>query len=70
MGVPSRARTAPYCLRLSVAERRVLEAAAAQRQEHLAEYLRGRALEAARRDLVTAREVDPPPPTRIVADRA
>ena len=51
MAVPSRARTAPYTLRLSVAERRVLEAAAAQRSEYLAEYLRGRALEVARREL-------------------
>lgn len=48
---PSRARTAPYCLRLSVAERAQLEEAAIRRGEYLAEYLRRVALESARREI-------------------
>ena len=51
---PSRERPV-YTLRLGVAERALLEAAAAQRSEYLAEYLRDRALEAARRDLGLAK---------------
>lgn len=48
---PSRARTVPTSIRLSVRERRVIAAAAAQRQEYLAEYIRGRVMEAARKDI-------------------
>lgn len=48
---PSRARTAPTSVRLSVTERSVIAAAAAQREEYLAEYIRGRVMEAARRDI-------------------
>lgn len=44
-----------YTLRLGIAERALIEAAAAQRSEYLAEYLRDRALEAARRDLASDR---------------
>lgn len=51
---PSRER-AVYTLRLGNAERRLLEAAAAQKREYLAEYVRRTALDAARRDLVGAR---------------
>lgn len=50
--IPSRARTKPTSIRLSVAERRLIEAAAAQRQEYMAEYIRSRVMEAVRRDLV------------------
>lgn len=48
--VPSRARSI-YTLRLAPAERQLLEAAAAERQEYLAEYVRQSALAAARRDV-------------------
>jgi len=47
---PSRERPV-YTLRLADAERRRLEAAAAERGEYLAEYIRRTALLAARRDL-------------------
>jgi uncharacterized protein (DUF1778 family) len=40
-----------YTLRLGTPERRLLEAAAAQRKEALSEYIRRAALHAARRDL-------------------
>jgi uncharacterized protein (DUF1778 family) len=45
-----------YSLRLSRNERRLLETAAAERNEYLAEYLRTRALEAAQCDLGEAGE--------------
>jgi uncharacterized protein (DUF1778 family) len=48
--LPSRERPV-FTLRLAQSERRVLEAAAAQRPEHLSEFIRRTALEAARRDL-------------------
>ena len=40
-----------YTMRLGTPERRVLEAAAAQRGEQLSEYIRRTALNAARREL-------------------
>lgn len=55
---PSRARTAPTSIRLSTAERRVIEAAAVQEEQYLAEYIRSRVLEAARRDLAKAELVE------------
>ena len=48
--LPSRERPV-FTLRLAAAERRILEAAAAQRPEYLSEFIRRSALEAARRDL-------------------
>lgn len=51
---PSRARNAPYSLRLSFTERAELEAASLRRGEYVAEYLRRSALEAARRELVAS----------------
>jgi uncharacterized protein (DUF1778 family) len=48
--IPSRERPV-YTLRLAQAERRLLEAAAAARQEYLAEYIRRTALSAARQDV-------------------
>lgn len=51
--LPSRERPV-YTLRLAIAERRLLEAAAARQTEHLAEYIRRTALEAARRELAQA----------------
>ena len=53
--VRSRERSV-YTLRLAAAERRLLEAAAAERQEYLAEYIRRISLAAARRDLSTESE--------------
>ena len=50
--IPSRER-AVYTMRLATAERRLLEAAAAHRQEYLAEYIRRTSLTAARRDVST-----------------
>lgn len=47
-----------YALRLHNVERRVLEAAAAQRAEHLSEFVRRSALQAARAEL--AQEPDTP----------
>lgn len=43
-----------FTLRLGESQRRLLEAAAAQHREYLAEYIRRTALDAARRDLVEA----------------
>ena len=51
---PSRERPV-YTLRLATIERRLLEAAAMQRDEYLAEFIRRTALEAARKNLVEAR---------------
>ena len=51
--VPSRARE-NVAVRLSAAERRLLEAASAARPEHLSTYIRESALEVARRDLTLA----------------
>ena len=51
--VPSKERSV-YTLRLADAERRLLEAAAAMRQEYLAEFIRRTALQAARLE-ITAR---------------
>ena len=48
--VPSRERPV-YTLRLAAAERLLLEEAAAERHEYLAEYIRRSSLAAARRDL-------------------
>ena len=48
--VPSRERPV-FTLRLAVAERQLLEAAAAERAEYLAEFIRRSSLAAARRDL-------------------
>ena len=48
--VPSRARGG-VTIRISVAERRLLEAASATRPEHLTTYIREAALQIARRDL-------------------
>jgi uncharacterized protein (DUF1778 family) len=48
--LPSRERPV-YTLRLATAERRVLEAAAAEKAEHLAEFIRRTSLDAARRQL-------------------
>jgi hypothetical protein len=48
--LPSRQRPV-FTMRLAVAERRIIEAAAASRTEYLSEYIRRAALEAARRDL-------------------
>lgn len=53
--VPSRERK-PYSMRLGAAERRLLEAAAAMRQEYLGEYIRRSAVEAARRELAPSNE--------------
>lgn len=53
-GIPSRERPV-YTMRLALAERRVLEAAAAARNEYLAEYIRRVALDAARRELAGER---------------
>jgi uncharacterized protein (DUF1778 family) len=47
--VPSRERGV-YTLRLAEAERRLLEAAAASRQEYLAEFIRRTAIESAKRE--------------------
>jgi uncharacterized protein (DUF1778 family) len=47
---PSRERSV-YTIRLGAAERRLLEAAAACRSQYLAEFIRGSALEAARREI-------------------
>jgi uncharacterized protein (DUF1778 family) len=55
MKVPSRERPV-YTLRLAAGERRVLEAAAAERAEYLAEFIRRTALEAARRALAGSTE--------------
>ena len=44
-----------FTLRLGLAERRLLEAAAAARAEYVGEYIRRTALEAARRELARAR---------------
>jgi uncharacterized protein (DUF1778 family) len=53
VNVPSRARrTMP--IRISDAERAILEAAAANRPEYLTTYVREVALEAARRELANA----------------
>ena len=52
--LPSRERPV-YTIRLATTERRLLEAAAAHRQEYLAEYIRRTSLTAARRDLSTER---------------
>ncbi|MEX1258412.1 MAG: DUF1778 domain-containing protein [Gemmatimonadota bacterium] len=49
--VPSRARRSPIPVRLSDAERALIEAAAARRPDHLSSYMREAALDAARRDL-------------------
>lgn len=57
MGEAYLARGRPiYTLRLGTPERRILEAAAAQRGERLSEYLRRVGLEAARRDLELAKQ--------------
>ncbi len=53
---PSRERPV-YTLRLARSERRLLEAAAADRNEYLAEYIRRTALAAARLDLAPTGEV-------------
>lgn len=45
---------APYAMRLGDDERRLLEAAAAQRRVALAAYIRRAAMDAARRDLAGA----------------
>ena len=58
--IPSRER-AVYTMRLATTERRLLEAAAADRQEYLAQYIRRTSLTAARRDLNT----DPATPTGL-----
>ena len=50
---PSRERPV-YTLRLALSERCILEAAAAQHREYLAEFIRRTALEAARRELTEA----------------
>lgn len=50
--IPSRERPV-YTIRLATGERRLLEVAAAHRQEYLAEYIRRTALAAARRDVST-----------------
>ena len=50
--IPSRER-AVYTMRLATAERRLLEAAAAHRQEFLSEFIRRTSLTAARQDLST-----------------
>jgi uncharacterized protein (DUF1778 family) len=51
--IPSRARGV-LAFRISAAERRILEAAAAGRREYLTTYIRDAALAAARRDLGAA----------------
>lgn len=55
--VPSRERPV-FTLRLAVAERRLLEAAAAERAEYLSEYIRRNSLAAARQDLSTESETN------------
>ena len=55
--LPSRERPV-YAIRLATAERRLLEAAAAHRQEYLAEYIRRTSLAAAFRDLETESEAN------------
>lgn len=50
--IPSRERPV-YTIRLATPERRLLEAAAAHRQEYLAEFIRRTSLTAARQDLST-----------------
>lgn len=51
--IPSRARDT-LAFRVSAAERRILEAAAAQRPEYLTTWVREVALKAARRELALA----------------
>ena len=55
--LPSRERPV-YTMRLATAERQLLQAAAANRQEFLAEYIRRSSLTAARRDLTTEQADD------------
>jgi uncharacterized protein (DUF1778 family) len=47
-----------FTIRLGTAERRLLEAAAAERHEYLAEFIRRTSLTAARRDLTAENKTD------------
>ena len=67
---PSRERPS-YTIRLANSERRVLEAAAVEHREYLAEFIRRTALQAARRELIGPQDeaVEPAPPLAIIQAR-